>query len=305
MFTAALAVAAIAMPMSADVTTVKELFNNAEGQEVTWANTLKIEADQFAEGVNVGDYIYVTFNSTTDVIEAKSNGTWLPGSIKTVLGDNAADYKCYLTADGVAALKEYGLELCGAKFSVTSVSICNDGFQMPEGAIWGGYFWVDSWSTMELFKSALNNYANQKYMVINFADDKADNTNYFMKVLTQWDPEVDVATNDEITHEAKRAVVNLEGTDLVAKLAPENVNALMIQGNKEGGDPFNITSVVLTNSLDNISSVVNSIDHVENATVNVYNMQGVMVRNNVPAADALQGLPAGIYVAGNKKVMVK
>lgn len=38
---------------------------------------------------------------------------------------------------------------------------------------------------------------------------------------------------------------------------------------------------------------------------NVYNMQGQVVRRNVTAQDATQGLPAGIYIHGGKKVVVK
>lgn len=38
---------------------------------------------------------------------------------------------------------------------------------------------------------------------------------------------------------------------------------------------------------------------------NVYNLQGQVVRRNVTAQDATQGLPAGIYIHGGKKVVVK
>ncbi|MDE6394280.1 MAG: ribonuclease, partial [Duncaniella sp.] len=39
--------------------------------------------------------------------------------------------------------------------------------------------------------------------------------------------------------------------------------------------------------------------------VNVVNMQGVVVRNAVPVATATEGLPAGLYIVGNKKVLVR
>lgn len=38
--------------------------------------------------------------------------------------------------------------------------------------------------------------------------------------------------------------------------------------------------------------------------VNVYNMQGVVIRTNVDATTATQGLPRGIYIVGNKKVFI-
>ncbi|MDO4319129.1 MAG: glycosyl hydrolase [Bacteroidales bacterium] len=43
----------------------------------------------------------------------------------------------------------------------------------------------------------------------------------------------------------------------------------------------------------------------DNITVNVYTLQGIMVRENVPASEATAGLPAGIYVAGGRKIVVK
>jgi hypothetical protein len=39
--------------------------------------------------------------------------------------------------------------------------------------------------------------------------------------------------------------------------------------------------------------------------VNVYNMQGIMVRHDVKANDAAKDLPTGIYIVGNKKVFVR
>ena len=39
------------------------------------------------------------------------------------------------------------------------------------------------------------------------------------------------------------------------------------------------------------------------ARVNVYGIDGRIIRSNVSAADALNGLPRGIYVVGGKKVL--
>ena len=36
--------------------------------------------------------------------------------------------------------------------------------------------------------------------------------------------------------------------------------------------------------------------------VNVYTVGGVLLKSNVKAADALEGLPKGAYIVGNKKV---
>ena len=42
-----------------------------------------------------------------------------------------------------------------------------------------------------------------------------------------------------------------------------------------------------------------------NTIVNVYNAQGQLIRRNVKAGEATQNLPTGIYIVGNKKVVVK
>ena len=43
----------------------------------------------------------------------------------------------------------------------------------------------------------------------------------------------------------------------------------------------------------------------ENQLVNVYNIQGMLIRSNVAADEAISGLPAGIYIVGGKKVYVR
>ena len=276
---------------------VKNLYSG-DPAEVTWENTLKFDAENFAEGVSIGDYINITFEKTTDVIELKANGTWLPGSRFTFLGDNTADFKCYITSAGLTALKNYGLEICGAAFTVNSVSVMNDGFQMPDGAIWGGYFWVENWNTLELFKTAFDNYNNQKYLVVEFAADKADFTSYDINVMTKFDtPEAVWANNETAERKSTKAVIDLSDIDVTAALA--DVNALLIQLNP-GADnaPFNVTAVTLTDTKP--TSGVADIEIAGNDTdTTVYNLQGVAVGTE------LTGLPAGLYIRGGKKYVVK
>lgn len=303
---AAVTAAALSTPVWADVTTVKTIYTSTEenGTEVTWEKTLSIPAEQFAEDVNIGDYINVTFASTTDVIEMKANGTWLPGTIKTVLGDNKADTKAYITSDMLNVLKVYGLELCGAKFSVKTVEICNDGFQMPEGAIWGGYFWVDNWNTMDLFKTAFDSYDGQRYMDIYLSGDNGDNTNYVMNVMTAFDNPEAVwanATSGNLERTATKAIIDLKGINVKERLT--DVPALLIQSNPEGGNPFNITAIVLRD--EPTSTIVSTIEADPNAPVAVYNLQGMAVKNNVTMATALDNLPAGIYIINGKKYAVR
>lgn len=65
------------------------------------------------------------------------------------------------------------------------------------------------------------------------------------------------------------------------------------------------TTDVRRASLSDIDSSVVSVGTDNNGLVDVYNLQGIMVRSQVPSNEATQGLPAGIYIAGHRKVIVK
>lgn len=61
-------------------------------------------------------------------------------------------------------------------------------------------------------------------------------------------------------------------------------------------------SIKIDGTINAISTPVNV---AEQSVVNVYTLSGVKVRSNVKAADAAKGLPAGLYIVGSKKVIVK
>lgn len=41
------------------------------------------------------------------------------------------------------------------------------------------------------------------------------------------------------------------------------------------------------------------------ATLDVYNLQGIVVRSDADAANPTAGLPAGLYIANGKKIAVR
>lgn len=307
---AAIAATAIVMPVSADVTTVKNLYEG-EPREITWENTLNIPASEFEYDVTMGDYLYITFEQTDgNAIELKSDGNWLPGSVMTKPAAYpdaekpdavAPEMKCYITKSGLETLRSHGLEICGV-CTVKNVSVCNDGFEMPEEAVWGGYFWVDNWNTIEIYKTAFDSYHGERYMVIGLSGDNGDNTGYFMKVLTKWEPETVFAGNDEIAHKPTQAIVDMQGKDLKAALA--DVDALMIQSNPEGGSPYNLTYVAFTDSENgDLSTAAPVIEMPQNAKTDVYSVSGVCLRKNVDASEALRGLPCGLYIVNGRKIV--
>ncbi|MDE6741211.1 MAG: glycoside hydrolase family 5 protein [Muribaculaceae bacterium] len=70
-----------------------------------------------------------------------------------------------------------------------------------------------------------------------------------------------------------------------------------------GGHKFKVKSIFPSN--DPNATAVESVSAQDNDLVNVCNLQGVAVRRNVAASEAIQGLPAGIYIVNGKKTLVK
>lgn len=309
LLSAAALLASATLPLSANANDelVKTLYSD-EAKNVTWETPLEIDKSLFDdEVISVGNYILINLENATDVLEIKDKekGTWLPGSRLTNI-EGASEYKAYITTDMLAALKGSGLQITGKEFTVTSVSIMNDGFIMPEGAIWGGYFWVDNWNTLEIFKTAFDNYnyASQRYLNIYLSSDNGDNTGYFMKVLTQWEnPDAVWADNDQIKHATNCATVDLEDIDIQEAL--KDVTTLMIQSNPEGGNPYNLTAVTLTDAP--IASRIETVFSTESKTPSVlYNLQGIAVATDVTPADLpTLSLPAGIYVMNGHKYAIR
>ena len=282
----------------ADVETVKIVYDG-DPIDVTWENPLQISADKFEEGVNAGCYILIALDNATDVLEIKADGVWLPGSRYTWI-EGCTEYKAYITDDMLAKIKEFGLEIVGKSFTVTSVSICNDGFQMPDGAIWGGYFWVDNWNTLELFRTAFNNYNGERYLDIYH---EAGYDSYVINVMTAWDDEnAKWSKGDKTVKETTKATIDLTGLNIQEIFS--TVDRLFVQLNPEGGNPFNVTAIALRADQDDPTGVGLEVVDQKNVTT-VYNMQGIAVRSNVDSSEALEGLPAGLYIVGGNKVLKK
>lgn len=290
------AVFAMTATASAQETLVKTIFTTEEPVAVSWETPLYFEASNF-EDVAVGYFIQLDLVNTTDVIEIKSDGQKLPGSRFCWLGDNESyTYRAYITKDMLAALQVTGLEIIGANFKVAGASIHNDGFVMPDGAIWGGYFWVENWNTLELFKEAFNNYDGQRYLDVYLSADNGDNTNYVLNVRTNWnDDGIWAQSGDgQVERTTTVATIDLQAIGITSENIAERLNSdrLMIQGNPEGGNPFNFTAVALRHDPSGITDITAD----EDAPVEFFNLQGVRVSGD---------LTPGLYIRRQGSVATK
>lgn len=87
--------------------------------------------------------------------------------------------------------------------------------------------------------------------------------------------------------------------DAVYKLTDADV-AAMKDGFFFAGVGATVSRIVVRTT-----SAVSGITAGESDTVSVYSISGVRVRTNVEPSDATAGLPAGLYIVGGKKVLVK
>ena len=68
---------------------------------------------------------------------------------------------------------------------------------------------------------------------------------------------------------------------------------------------FYVTDMYLTNDVEDMTGIVSVAPRQQSSRVSVYSLSGQQLRHNVEHGTALQGLPAGIYIVGGKKVIVR
>ena len=232
---------------AADPTWVKDLWYEAGNKAtITWDKTKFIEASDFA-GVKVGYYIQIDVTSSTGEIVLKSNGHRLPGTAYCYKPNSVEPYtyKAYITKDMLADLQAYGLEVVG-DFTTNGIKIFNDGFVMPNGAIWGGYTWApnDSWpDDFVLFKQAFEGHSNAKYLYIYH---EAGHTSYAFNMRTSWDDSaLKLATDGEGRKFNNYAMFTLADGVLTSLLENGDLSTVFLQRHSNGR-AFNITSIALS-----------------------------------------------------------
>lgn len=86
--------------------------------------------------------------------------------------------------------------------------------------------------------------------------------------------------------------------------APLTAFSAYIDGSRVAAADETLPAVIAINTGNGSSSIISNFASVDaDATVNVYNLQGIMVKHGANAADATAGLPAGLYIVNGKKIV--
>ena len=168
----------------------------------------------------------------------------LAGSREQAKLNGNGRFEHFLTPKAVEELKAYGLEIGGNGFYALHVELVDGKASLPEGVnVWTGYFWADNWNTMYLYWNG--------YRYVNFNDVKAirfyhqaNRSDFVLNVRDNWasDGGVEIANINAMT--AGEGYMELPLTDFMREKIAASEH-LLVQFNKEGGDPFNVTDIVL------------------------------------------------------------
>jgi hypothetical protein len=254
-------VAAVAISIAASAT---DLFEGSH--HVSWDTPLNLEAAKFADA-QPGQKIVVTYADASDGIEFKLLEVWdhLAGSREAAWISGNGTFEQFLTQTAVDSLKVHGLQLVGNNFNCTKVELL-DGKELKEDTtVWTGFFWADEWSTLELYKEGYAGVDFSKVEAIRFYSEAASGE-YVLNFLKGWGEGEKFADQTNMTD--GEGYKELALTDEL-RTAIAEANHWMIQFNKEGLAPFNVTDVVLVTEtepqgFDNIDASANTVKVMKN-----------------------------------------
>ena len=252
-----------------------------ESKHVSWSDGgIQIQKEAFAEALP-GQKIVVTFTGASDGIEFKvmNPGRFdhLAGSREAAWINGDGAFEQFLTVAAVDSLKAYGLEIIGANFTCNKVELL-DGKTLKDGfTVWTGFFWADEWKTLELYWNGYAGVDWSKATALRIYSEAGRSDFVINVILNAWPDQggENVANQEAMT--AGEGYMELPLTDeLRTKLA--EASKWMIQFNKETGEPFNVTDIVL---VGNFSTAISN-TAVESKAVKFFeNGQLVIIKNGV------------------------
>ena len=246
-------------------------------KHVSWSEGgLQIAADQFA-AAQPGNLLKVHFTDASDGIEFKvmnAHFDHLAGSREAawISGDGA--FEQFLTQAAVDSLKLYGLEIIGANFTATQVELLESKTLKEGYTVWTGFFWADDWTTLELYRDGYCNVDFSNATALRIYSE-ANRSDFVINIKENWDEGGQIA--DQSAMIAGNGYMELELTpDLRNRLA--NAGHWMIQFNKEAGEAFNVTDIVLVgdfpSAISNTAAESKAVKFIENG-------QLVILKNGV------------------------
>ncbi len=251
-------------------------------KHVCWADGgVQIAADQFA-AAQPGQKIVLHFSDASDGVEFKvmnENFDHLAGSREAAWISGNGTFEQFLTQEAVEGLKAHGLEIIGANFTCTQVELL-DGKVLKDGiTVWTGFFWADAWTTLELYRDGYCNVDFSKANALRIYSE-AGRSDFVINIKENWEDGGQIADQTAMT--PGDGYMELPLTDaLRTRLA--NASHWMIQFNKEAGEAFNVTDVVLVmkdhTAIDNTA--------VEAKTVKVIRDGQVLILKNGKTYNAL------------------
>ncbi len=252
-----------------------------ESKHVSWSDGgIQIQKEAFAEALP-GQKIVVTFTGASDGIEFKvmNPGRFdhLAGSREAAWINGDGAFEQFLTVAAVDSLKAYGLEIIGANFTCNKVELL-DGKTLKDGfTVWTGFFWADEWKTLELYWNGYAGVDWSKATALRIYSEAGRSDFVINVILNAWPDQggENVANQEAMT--AGEGYMELPLTDeLRTKLA--EASKWMIQFNKETGEPFNVTDIVL---VGNFSTAISN-TAVESKAVKFFeNGQLVIIKNGI------------------------
>lgn len=265
-------------------------------QHISWATSLKLDADKFANA-QAGDKLVVHYANASDGIEFKvmnDNYAHLAGSREAAWINGEGTFEQFLTAAAVDSLKQYGLEIVGANFDLTQVELL-EGKELKEGiTIWTGFFWADSWTTLELYKEGYSYIDWSKIESVRIYSE-ANRTNYSINVKSTWEDDGHIADKGAMTDGEGYAELTLTD-DMRQKLAASG--HLMVQFDKGEGEAFNATDIVAIEKQGTPDSVDQITDlNLLPADAVIYNILGMRVQK--------EDAHGGIFIVNGKKMVIQ
>jgi len=233
---------------------------------VSWGTPLNLAPENFANA-EPGDKIVVTYTDAKEMVNGKNEGSVIEFKVMNEHFDHLAGSRNalriwdngrteqFLTAPAVDSLKAHGLQIIGNDFTVTKVELLFGKYLRNEGPLaWTGFFWADSWSTLEIYKESYSFIDLSKYQAIRFYTE-AESGEYVLNFLKDWGAGDKFADQTNMT-DGEGFKQLLLTDELRTKMA--EAPKWIIQFNKEKIKPFNVTDIVLvedaTQALEKINT---------------------------------------------------